>query len=83
MYSDEIDCMKMFNLKGSNKYETAENWTIAFIVIGAVMLAAGIGISIIDPKGAAAILAMLGSFISFIATVVLIFIWLAKEFFSK
>lgn len=67
-------------LKGSSKYETAENWAIAFIVLGAVMLSAGIGISIVNPKGIAAILAMLGSFISFIATVVLIFVWLAKEF---
>jgi len=67
-------------LKGSDRYETAENWAIAFIVVGAVMLSAGIGISIFNPKGIAAILAMLGSFVSFVATVVLIFIWLAKEF---
>lgn len=67
-------------LKGSSKYETAENWAIAFTVAGAVMLSAGIGISIVNPKGIAAILAMLGSFISFISTVALIFIWLAKEF---
>jgi len=67
-------------LKGSDRYETAENWAIAFIVIGAVMLSAGIGISIVEPKGVAAILSMLGSFVAFIATVVLIFVWLAKEF---
>jgi hypothetical protein len=83
MSLDEIDCMKMFNLKGNNKYETGENWAILSLVIGVVMLAGGIGISIVNPKGISAILAMLGSFVSFIATIVLIFIWLAKEFFSE
>jgi len=70
-------------LKGSGKYETAENVAILLIIAGAAMLSAGIGISIMQPRGVAAILAMLGSFISFISTVALIFIWLAKEFFSK
>jgi len=69
-------------LKGSGKYETAENVAIALIIVGAVMLSAGIGISIVQPKGVAAILAMVGSFVSFVATVALIFVWLAKEFFK-
>jgi uncharacterized membrane protein YidH (DUF202 family) len=67
-------------LKGKDKLETAENFSIAFIAIGAGILSFGIGLTVITPKGVPAILAMLGAFISFISTVTLIFIWLIKEF---
>lgn len=67
-------------LKGKDKFETAENLSILFIVIGAAVLSLGIGLTILSPKGISAILAMLGSFISFISTIVLILIWLIKEF---
>jgi hypothetical protein len=66
-------------LKGKNKYETAENFSILFIIIGAAMLSSGIGLTIINPKGIFTILAMLGSFIAFLSTTALIFIWLVKE----
>jgi len=66
-------------LKGKDKYETLENYSVLFIVIGAAMLTIGIGLSILTPKGIPAIIAMLGGLISFLATVALIFIWLAKE----
>jgi vacuolar-type H+-ATPase subunit I/STV1 len=67
-------------LKGKDKLETAENFSIAFIVIGAGILSLGIGLTVITPKGIPAILAMLGAFISFVSTVALIFVWLIKEF---
>ena len=67
-------------LKGKNKYETWENYSILFIIIGAATLSIGIGLSIITPKGLPAIMAMLGSVISFVSTVVLLAIWLMKEF---
>jgi len=67
-------------LKGKDKYETLENYSIAFIILGVVMLVAGIGLTIITPKGIPTILAMLGSVVSFLATVALVFIWFAKEF---
>jgi hypothetical protein len=69
--------------KGKDKYETAENYSILFIVVGAVTLSLGIGLTVLNPKGISAILAMLGSLISFLSTVVLIFVWLAKEIFSS
>jgi len=70
-------------LKGKNKYETAENYSILFILIGAAMLSIGIGLTAFNPKGIFTVAAMLGSFISFLSTVVLIFVWLAKEVFGS
>ncbi|MDI6806698.1 MAG: hypothetical protein QMD14_02695 [Candidatus Aenigmarchaeota archaeon] len=67
-------------LKGRDALETAENFAILFIVIGAGILSSGIGLTIITPKGLPAILSMVGAFISFISTVGLIFIWLIREF---
>jgi hypothetical protein len=69
-------------LKGKDKYETAENFSILFIIIGAIILSSGIGLTIINPKGISAILAMFGSLIAFLSTVALIFVWLIKEIFG-
>ena len=66
-------------LKGKDKYETLENCSILFIVIGAAMLSSGIGLTVINPKGFSAILAMLGALVSFLSIVVLIFTWIVKE----
>ena len=70
-------------LKGKDKYETVENYSILFITVGAIVLAAGIGLSALNTKGISTILAMLGSLISFLFTIVLILIWFAKETFKK
>jgi hypothetical protein len=76
--------MKIFDmLKGENKYEKVEGYCIMVLLAGALMLSAGIGLSALNPKGISAILAMLGSFISFIGTVGLIFTWLVQELFGE
>ena len=67
-------------LKGKDKFETAESYSILSILIGALILSLGIGLTIITSKGFPAILAMLGSLIAFVSTVVLILVWLVKEF---
>jgi hypothetical protein len=67
-------------LKGKDRFETAENYSILSILIGALILSLGIGLTIITPKGFPAILAMLGSLIAFVSTVALILVWLVKEF---
>ena len=69
-------------LKGKDKYETVENYSIAAILIGGLILSSGMALTAIATKGIPAILAMLGSLISFLGTVVLVFSWLAKEFKS-
>ncbi|MDI6798839.1 MAG: hypothetical protein QMD12_02480 [Candidatus Aenigmarchaeota archaeon] len=70
-------------LRGKDKFETVENCSILFIAVGAAMLTSGIGLTVLSPKGVSAVLAMLGSLISFLSTVVLIFTWLAKEFLGE
>jgi hypothetical protein len=70
------------NLKGKDRYETAENYSILFIVIGAIILSIGMGLTALNPKGIFMILTMLGSLISFLSTVALIFVWLLKEIFG-
>jgi len=65
--------------KGKTRYEKMESYCIVILLIGALMLSAGIGLTIISTKGIPAIMAMLGSLISFLATVALIFVWLFKE----
>jgi len=67
-------------LKGKDKFETAENCSILSILIGAILVSLGIGLTTITPKGLPAILAMLGSFVAFFSTVALILLWLVKEF---
>lgn len=66
-------------LKGKGKFETLENYSILFIVIGALMLSGGIGLTVISPKGISTVLMMLGSFISFIFTANMIYTWILKE----
>ena len=67
-------------LKGKNKYETWENYSILSIFIGVVLLSSGMGLSILTPKGLPAILAMMGGLLSFVSTVALLAVWLIKEF---
>ncbi len=75
-----IDTLK---LRSKNRLEKVEGFSILFIFIGAVTLSLGIGLSILNPKGISAIITMLGSVIAFLATLVLIIIWFAKEWSSE
>ncbi len=72
--------MKIFDiLKSQNKFERLEGYCIMILLAGSLIMSSGIGLSVINPKGFSTILAMLGSFIAFLATVALIFTWLAQE----
>lgn len=71
---------KLEKLKGKSKLETCENISIVSIFIGGIILSIGIGSTILTSKGIPVILAMLGAFISFISTLILIIIWLIEEF---
>jgi len=73
--------MKMFlRIKGKDKLETAENYSILFIFMGAIILSSGIIVNIISTKGLSAILTMLGALISFLSTIALIVMWIMREF---
>ena len=67
-------------LKGKDRFETIENYSMALIFLGAVMLSAGIGLNVISTKGFTVVLAMFGALISFLSTVALIITWMTKEF---
>jgi hypothetical protein len=67
-------------LKGSDKYETTENCALAGVLVGALVLSSGIGLSALNTKGIPAILAMMGSLIAFLSTVILIVVWVVKDF---
>jgi len=67
-------------LKGSSKYETVENCALAGVLAGALVLSSGIGLSALYTKGIPAILAMMGSLIAFLSTVILIIVWIVKDF---
>jgi hypothetical protein len=67
-------------LKGQDKYETAENYCMAGVVIGTVILSIGIISTTIQTQGITAVTAMVGALLSFASTVALIFVWVIKEF---
>jgi hypothetical protein len=67
-------------LKGSDKYETVENYSLLGVIIGAVLLSSGIVLTTLSSQGISAILAMMGSLIAFLSTVILIFAWIWKSF---
>jgi len=72
--------MKFLDMfRSKTLYERIQGCCMLLLVVGAIMLSAGMGLTIISPKGVSAILAMLGSLISFLATAALIFVWLFKE----
>ena len=73
----------VFKLNSKNKLEKVEGFCILFVFIGAITLSLGIGLSILNPKGISAIIAMLGSIIDFLATLALIITWLLKEWSSE
>ncbi|MEM5853151.1 MAG: hypothetical protein ABIM98_07495 [candidate division WOR-3 bacterium] len=66
-------------LKGRDKFETAENCSILGIIIGLTLISSGFLVSMLNPKGLAAILLMIGSFIIFLSTVALVLTWIFKE----
>lgn len=70
-------------LKGKDRFETMENYSISGVIFGALMFAAGVGLTAISTQGIPAIVSMLGAVVAFCASVALVFVWLAKEIVKK
>jgi len=68
-------------LKGKDMAETLENYSILFIIIGALVLSFGIGLSVLTER-ISFVFAVFGAWAVFISTVALIVIWMIKEFRS-
>ncbi len=76
--------MEILNmLKSKNKFEKVEGYCILILIVGSLVMSSGIGLTIVSPKGIPAIMAMLGAFVAFLATVGLIFTWLLQEIFGE
>ena len=71
------------NLRSGNKFETLENYSMVFVILGALVFAGGIGLTALTPAGIPAIITMMGAVIAFCASVFLVFVWLAKEIVGK
>ncbi len=72
--------LSLSKLKGKDKLETAENYSILVIFVGAMILSLGIGINIISTRGISPIFSIFGALVSFIATISLIVVWIMREF---
>lgn len=68
-------------LKGKDRSETLENFSIMFIFLGAIILSFGIGLSLVSQR-LSAVFSMFGAWVAFISTVSLILIWTVREFRS-
>ncbi len=66
-------------LKGSNKIETLERWSIFLIFVGLVLFSIGTLIAIWVQQGFPVAIALFGSFITFVFTIVLILVWLLQD----
>jgi hypothetical protein len=69
--------------RGRDRFETAENYAISGVVVGAIIFSLGIGLATFSPAGIPTIVAMLGAVVSFVSSVALVFSWLAKDLFGK
>jgi len=65
-------------LHGHGKQEAVERYIILGIALGVVLAGVGTMMTAFGTKGLSAALAMLGSFITFVFTVILVFYWLIR-----
>jgi hypothetical protein len=75
--------IKKLNLKGNDRYETLESYSILGVFIGAIVLSGGIALTVLSPQGISAILSMLGALVAFCSSVLLVLVWLIKDIFAK
>ena len=71
--------LKKVKIRGKTRLETLENISIYGIIGGAFLLSFGIGLTSIKSEGLVVFIPMLGALLSFLFTVILIFVWLFEE----
>ena len=71
--------LKKVRIKGKTKVETLENISIYGIIGGAFLLSFGIGLTSIKSEGGIVFIPITGALLSFLFTVILIFVWLFEE----
>lgn len=65
-------------MHGHGRQEAVERYVILGIIAGVVLAGAGTMMTALGTKGLSAALAMVGSFITFVFTVILVFYWLVR-----
>lgn len=65
-------------LHGHNKHETIERYIILGVIVGVLLAGVGIASTIFGSKGLTTMVALVGSFITFIFTVILVFYWFVR-----
>lgn len=65
-------------LHGHSRRETIERYTILAIVVGVLIAGVGMVATIFGTKGAATVVTLVGSFITFVFTVVLVLWWFVR-----
>ena len=78
----KMDFFKLFKRENKTKLGKAEEILVVVLVVGAVLLSAGLLLSIYAPQGASALAAMIGAALAFISLVGLVAVWFAKEGFK-
>lgn len=68
-------------LKGKNRYETMENYSICGVVFGTLVFAVGTLLTAFNTRGAPAVITMIGVLLSFLSSVSLVSVWFLKEMF--
>ena len=71
--------LKKVRIKGKTRAETLENISIYGIIGGAFLLSFGIGLTSIKSEGGIVFIPITGALLSFLFTVILIFVWLFEE----
>jgi hypothetical protein len=70
-------------IRGKDKLSTMENVCILLVIIGAVVLSLGTGMTIISPQGIPAAMSMAGAVIAFLGTALLVLTWTASEILGR
>jgi hypothetical protein len=71
--------MKFPSIRGHSKFETLERVSILLIVFGTLVLAAGMSLTILAESGPFAAMTLVGGFLIFIFSVLLVILWFLKE----
>ncbi len=65
-------------IHGHGKHEAVERYIIIGLMLGVLIAGIGIGTSPLSETGAPAAMAMVGSFITFVFSVILVFYWVFR-----
>ncbi len=66
-------------LNEKSRYAKIESYLIYILLVSALVMSVGIGLTIFKTQGISAVLSMLGALMSFLSTIGLIVVWILQE----